>query len=71
MATGSKVRQYRDTTAAVATASSLAKKMRDSSIADSNRTCSNRRSRKNKHGNSISKSVGRVYTMQPSCNGCG
>jgi len=49
--TSSKVEQCRGTQATDATASSLAKKARDTSIVGSSRTCSNRRSGKNKCGN--------------------
>ena len=46
-----------------ATASSLVKEIRGSSIVDSNRTCSNRRSRKKKCGNSMSKSTSKVCAL--------
>ena len=64
-ALGSKIEQYRSTMATVSIASSLAKKTEGSSTADTNRACSNRRSRKNEYNNSMPKSTGRVCTSQP------
>ena len=57
-----KAEHSRSTTATVATASSLAKKARDPSIADTSRTYSDRRSRENKYSHSEPKSTGRVCT---------
>ena len=50
--------------------SSVAKKMGNTSTMSSNRAYSNRKSRKDKYGDSTSKSVGRVCTLVgPTCYG--
>ena len=69
-ALGSKIEQCKSTMATVAIVSSLAKKTGGSSTVDTDRACSNRRSRKNEYSNSMPESVGRVCTSQPICYGC-
>ena len=60
--TDSKTEQLGGTTATIAIASSLAKEVRSSSTADSNRICSNEESWENKCSNSMLKLADRVYT---------
>ena len=52
----------------IATASSLAKEIRDFSIVDINRASFYRRSRKNKYSYGMLDSVGKVCTIQPICH---
>jgi len=61
-ATDSKVEQYKGIMATNATASSLAKEARDSTVG-TNRACSNKRDRKNKYSNGMPKLVGRICTL--------
>ena len=69
-ATNSKVKQSRDTIVTNTIASSLAEETRGPLTVDSDRTCSDRRSRKNKHSNGIPKSIGRVCaSARPICHG--
>ena len=68
--TSSKAEQWRGTIATTATASSLAKKTRNTLIAGSSRTCSDRRSGEDKCGNSMFQSEGRVYSIQLICHRC-
>ena len=57
---GYKVEQLGDITVIDATILSLAKETKSSTIADSNKVCSNGKSRKNECSNSMPKLVGRV-----------
>jgi len=68
----SKVKQQQSTIAIDATASSLAKGIRDFSTAGTNRACSNRESRKNKCGYGEPESTGRICAYAQSiCHGDG
>jgi len=59
-AIGSKVKQYSDTTATVATVSSLVEETGGSLTVGTNRVCSDGKSREDKCGNGMPKSAGRV-----------
>jgi len=50
---------------------SLAKEARDTSAMGSSRTCSDRRSEKNKYSNGEPSTEGRVSSKEPICHGCG
>ena len=62
-AIGSKAEYTKSTIAINPTASSVAKKTRDLSIANANRIYSNRRSWKDKCSNNMPKSAGRIYIL--------
>ena len=63
-ATGSNVKQCRDTIVNNTTVPSLAKKTRDFSTAGSNRAYPNRESKENKYSHSMPELIDKVCTMQ-------
>jgi len=69
-AIGSKNKYSEVTKTTIATAQSVAKEIEGPSIMGVNRTYSNRGSKENKYSDSISKPVGKVYTLQLICYRC-
>jgi len=61
----SKVEQHRDIMTTNTTASSLVKETRDSLAVDTNRACSDRRSKKNKCRDGMPESASRICTLEP------
>ena len=62
-ATGSEVEQSGGIIATDAIALKLAKKARSSSTVDTNKACSNRKSRENKYSNGTSESASRIWAL--------
>ena len=69
--TNPKVEQPKGTYTSTVIASSLAKKVENASTAGSNRTCSNGRSREDKHSDGKPSTEGRIFLKEPICYECG
>ena len=68
--TNPKIEQPRGTHTSTVMASSLAKEVGNASTTGSNRTCSNGRSREDKHSDGKPSIEGRIFLKEPICHEC-